>query len=226
MDFLSKEYSTISIEDNGNKTIDYEQLILSIIAKQQVISNTWDLSIELKIDHQVLIGVIKSLLTDSYLCEEPLSTTYWILTSEGEQVLAKGSPEMQVLNMITNDTGISLSELQQVLGADVVKIGLGVCMKNKWIQKNGDMIVRLVTSGDKSLLDDTSLLLTKVASNDTISLEAYEKDLQNLKKRKLVQQVTRKSLKITKGPEFREIRVRKMADLSKTMLGNKSEVSK
>ena len=222
MDFVSKGISSMSVEDSScnNKSIDYEQLILSMIAKQQVILNTWDLSIELKIDHQMLIGVIKSLLTDRYLCEEHLSTTYWVLTSEGEQVLANGSPEMQVLNIIT-DKGISLSEIQQVLGADISKIGLGVCMKNKWIQKNGDLMIRVSTSGD--IVDDTSVLLSKVANSDP-SLETYEKDLQNLKKRKLVQQVTRKSLKITKGPEFQEIRVRKVADLSKAMLGNKAEV--
>ena len=42
--------------------------------------------------------------------------------------------------------------------------------------------------------------------------------LQNLKRRKLVTQVTRKSYKVSKGPEFRLQRVKKHADLTKEML--------
>ena len=37
-------------------------------------------------------------------------------------------------------------------------------------------------------------------------------------------QITRKSYKVLKGPEFKEKRVRKVADLNKSMLGNKAEV--
>ena len=37
-------------------------------------------------------------------------------------------------------------------------------------------------------------------------------------------QTTRKSYKVLKGPEFKEKRVRKVADLNKAMLGNKGEV--
>jgi len=210
----------MSIVEGDAGSVDYEQVVLSILAKDNEISNTWDLAIQLNIDHQVLVGVVKSLLSDRYVTEESLSTTYWMLTTEGEQVVKFGSPENQVFNMIPVEGGLALTELQAALG-EVAKIGLGVCMKNKWVQKNGDVVVRTIDS----IVDETSVILDGVARLSLEPISKYEKELQNLKRRKLVQQVTRKSSKITKGPEFREVRVRKMADLSKSMLGNKAEVS-
>lgn len=199
--------------------MDYEQVLLSAIDADGLIADTWDLAIKLNIDHQILVGVVKSLLVDRYVVEEPLSTTYWTLTAEGEQVVAQGSPEIQVLNAVPTD-GISLSELQAALG-EVAKIGMGVCMKNKWIKKDGDKVVRLA----ENVKDDTATALRAVANDDAVTIAQNEAELKNLMKRKLVKQVTRKSSKITKGPEFRPVRVRKVLCFDKSNLGNKAEVS-
>ena len=101
---------------------------------------------------------------------------------------------------------------------DVAKIGLGQCMKNKWVKKDGDKIVRVLNE----VKDETAHILKEVDSGVT---SISEKILQDFKKRKLVQQITRKSYKISKGPEFKPQRVRKMADLTKEMLGNKTEMA-
>ena len=199
--------------------MDYEQVVLSAIDADGLIADTWDLAIKLNIDHQILVGVVKSLLVDRYVVEEPLSTTYWTLTAEGEQVVAQGSPEIQVLNAVPTD-GISLSELQTALG-EIAKIGMGVCMKNKWIKKDGDKVVRLA----ENVKDDTATALRAVANDDAVTIAQNEAELKNLMKRKLVKQVTRKSSRITKGPEFRPVRVRKVLCFDKSNLGNKAEVS-
>jgi phenylalanyl-tRNA synthetase alpha chain len=97
-------------------------------------------------------------------------------------------------------------------------------MKNKWIKKSGDLLVPIVSD----VTDQTAALLSQVslfANSSSIDLSPFEEELKNLKKRKLVQQVTRKSYRVTKGPEFREKRLRKIADLNKSMLGSKNEVS-
>lgn len=199
----------------GVSSDDLEQVVLNIIARDGLINDTWDTAIEMKLDHQVLVGVLKSLMVDRYVSDEPVSVTYWALTDEGKDVAKNGSPEIQVFNAVPVG-GISVSDLNNSLG-NVAKIGLGVCMKNKWLQKKGDSIVKLVDSVE----DETVKVLLSV-ENGTVT--SSEDELKNLKKRKLVQQITRKSLKITKGPEYSERRVRKMADLSKTMLGKKEEV--
>ena len=193
-----------------------EQAILTHLAKEGQIADTWPFASSIGVDHQVLVGVIKSLLVDSYVVDEPLSTSFWTLTEEGKEVVLKGSPEIQVMRAIP-EAGISIAELNKQLG-DTAKIGMGVCMKNKWVQKNGETIVAVA----KSITDETSKVLAEI---DAGTAKISEDEYKNLKKRKLVQQITRKSYKITKGPDFREKRVKKMADLNKSMLGSKSEVS-
>ncbi len=197
--------------------LDLEKIILAFIGQHEQITDTWEFAIEHQIDHQTLIGVIKSLLADKYVLEEPLSTSFWTLTQEGEDVANTGSPEIQVLKALS-EAGTSVAELNANLG-EVAKLGLGVCMKNKWVQKKGDLIVAIVSN----IEDETSNILKNV--RDSAAAGVSEKDLQNLKKRKLVQQVTRKSYRILRGPDYREVRVRKVADLTKAMLGTKSDVS-
>jgi predicted transcriptional regulator len=74
---------------------DIEQQLLNKLNQSLVINDTWDFAEELNIDHQIIIGALKSLSVDSYICDEPISTTYWTLTKEGEQVLNEGSPEFR-----------------------------------------------------------------------------------------------------------------------------------
>lgn len=50
------------------------------------------------------------------------------------------SPEFKVLKAIPSE-GITIEALVYKVG-EAVKEGLGICMKNKWIYKNGDLIMR------------------------------------------------------------------------------------
>ena len=72
-----------------------ESLILSTL-QQDVIADTYSFAESHKIDHQAVIGAVKSLLVDGYVTEEALSTSYWTMTAEGEQIAKFGSPEYQV----------------------------------------------------------------------------------------------------------------------------------
>jgi phenylalanyl-tRNA synthetase alpha chain len=196
---------------------DTEQLVLDALASASEINDTYDFASAHGLDHQALIGVIKSLHGDGYVLDEPRTTSFWTLTEEGEETRIKGSPEFQVFNAVpASAEGLDMTALQAALG-DVVKIGLGPCMKNKWLAKQGDKVVRCAAG---EVVDETALVLSLIHNSSAVS----EDKCKDLKRRKLVQQVTRKSLKITKGPEFRVRRVRKMADLTKEMLGNKAEV--
>jgi hypothetical protein len=79
----------------------------------------------------------------------------------------------------------------------------------------------VIQKAASSVVDETAAILAQVSTD---SSGTSEEELKNLKRRKLVQQVVRKSLKIVRGPEYRQQRVRKMADLTKAMLGDKTEV--
>lgn len=97
---------------------------------------------------------------------------------------------------------------------------MGPCMKSKWVKKNGDILVR--DADPSTVADTTREQLQAVVEGRQDALT--EDDYKNLKRRKLVQQVVRKSARVTRGPNYRSKRVKKFADLTKDMLGNKSEV--
>ena len=96
---------------------------------------------------------------------------------------------------------------------------MGQCMKNKWIKKHGENLIAIAGT----IKDEVAENLRKIKSGESA---VSEEELNNLKRRKLVQQINRKSAKVLKGPEFREFRVRKVADLTKDMLGTRNEVIK
>ena len=195
-----------------------EALVLSALGAADIIEDSYAFASANNIDHQALVGVQKSLLGDAYTAEEPLSTTLWSLTSEGEEFLVNGSPEFRVYQTIAASEGgsMDMTALQDALG-DICKVGLGPCMKYKWLAKKGDK-VNVVKEG---VTDETSSILAAVktaSDNKNNNGLPSDKDLEALKKRKLVNKSVRKSLKITKGAGFREKRVKKMADLTKEML--------
>ena len=200
--------------------VDLEALILSELNSSEVIEDSFVFASRHRVDHQALVGTLKSLLTDSYCIEEPLSTTFWTLTEEGKSVVSAGSPEFQVFKAVPAG-GIELKILQDQLG-EVAKIGLGPCMKNKWLVKKGEVVERLVDV----VVDETAQLLAKVDRSQSEFVDGVpEEELKNLKKRKLVLQVSRKSYRISKGLGYKPQRVRKLADLTKDMLGNRSDVT-
>jgi hypothetical protein len=197
------------------ENLNVESLILTTLARENVIPDTWDLALQYSLDHQVVVGHMKSLLVDLYIKEEAKSTTLWIMTEEGESILKCGSPEYQVFAAVPAG-GVAMEVLNQSLGEAVVKIGLGPCMKNKWVKKDKNLIVRLA----ESIRDETAELLHQLAAG----IELTEDDLKNLKKRKLVNQQIRKSYRIEKGEEYSERRQKRCADITREMLGDPAEV--
>ena len=195
-----------------------EELILSTLSSGNEIADSWTFAEQHQQPHQAIVGAIKSLLVDAYVVDEPITSTFWVLTEEGSEIVAKGSPEYQVFQAIPADGGISVTELNKLCG-DVAKIGLGPCMKSKWLKKDGENILRIATS----VVDETAGMLAKVEKGDLTGVS--EDDLKNWKRRKLINQVVRKSFKITKGPDFQPQRTRKLAELTKEMLGNANEMA-
>ena len=196
---------------------DIEQLILGALSTKNEIEDSWNFAQENNLDHQAVVGAIKSLLPDAYVKDEMLTTSYYELTDEGKEILEKGSPEFQVFSTVVNNGGnIGVNELNQRLG-ELSKIGLGPCLKNKWLKKEGETIVKV----SDDVVDEVQVMLLDVNSNKN---SVSEDNLKNLKRRKLVQMITRKSYRITKGESYQPTRVKRMADLTKEMLGNLEEV--
>ena len=57
-----------------------------------MIDNSYDFALSLHVDHQAVVGVIKSLEADLLIATEQLSQQFWELTEEAHSVIQHGSP--------------------------------------------------------------------------------------------------------------------------------------
>jgi phenylalanyl-tRNA synthetase alpha chain len=108
-----------------------------------VIADTVPWAEESKLDHKMVVGVVKSLLAEGYVATEDLSQSYFTISPEAETILANGSQEMLVLLALEKAGKLSMPDLQAAVGKDIAKIGMGNCMKNKWVKKEGADLVPL-----------------------------------------------------------------------------------
>lgn len=111
-----------------------ESAILSAVESADI-ANTWDWAAASSVEHTAVVGTMKSLEVDGYVVSSPIHTEYWQLTEEAEGYVTKGSPEAQVFAAIAAE-GSDDASLKAAVGDELLKIGIGKCMKNKWISKD------------------------------------------------------------------------------------------
>jgi phenylalanyl-tRNA synthetase alpha chain len=147
----------------------------------------------------------------------------------------------------TENGRLSLTDLQSLVGNAVAKIGMANCMKNKWIQKDGTDLVAVaniqkvadvtrdalqkIVSGNyakdsidekvctyHNILEMVRLLQCSILLIQSNLILLSLQMVSQLKKRKLVNLVTRKSLRVKRGTSFAPQRVKRAADLTKEMI--------
>ncbi|CAH1736643.1 phenylalanine--tRNA ligase alpha subunit [Aphis gossypii] len=188
--------------------MDSEQLLKFLDTKGSF--NTWDLSKETNIDHQKIIGVVKSILAlGNIITADPVTSKYWELTDEGESVILNGSYEVNLYNAVPSD-GIPQKELMSIPNA---KIGFSQAMSKGWIviDRSINKVMKKVESVVDKVKED---LMELKASRDQIS----ESDKLDYKKRKLIREVVIKSFTIGKGPEFTTSIVKLETELTTEMI--------
>lgn len=163
--------------------MDSEQLLKLLDIRGTL--STLDLAKENNIDHQKVIGVVKSILAlGNIVVADPVTSKYWELTDEGELILSNGSYEVNLYNSIPSD-GISQKELMTFPNA---KIGFSQAMSKGWIaiDRAANKVVKKVDSVVDKVKED---LVELKAFHDQIS-ESAKLDY---KKRKLIREVVIKS---------------------------------
>jgi len=195
-----------------------EAAVLTFLSSspEAVITDTYPWSASNKFDHAAVVGAIKSLLVDQYVTAENLETSFYTLTKEGESILFDGSQEMLVLKALNEAGKLSIADLQSKVGKNVAKIGMGNCMKAKWVKKDGLELVPL--KKDDEVEDTVQKILQALKETGFRPDALSDKNAKDLKRRKLVSLVTLKSFKVTRGIQYASERVKKAADLTKEML--------
>uniref|UniRef100_A0AAA9TS71 Phenylalanine--tRNA ligase alpha subunit n=3 Tax=Bos TaxID=9903 RepID=A0AAA9TS71_BOVIN len=141
-----------------------------------------ELATELGVEHQTVVGAVKSLQALGQIIETELrSTKRWELTAEGEEIAQEGSHEARVFRSIPPE-GLPQSELMRLPSG---KVGFSKAMSNKWIRvdksaADGPRVFRVVDSVE----DEVQRRLQLVRGGQAEKLG--EKERSELRKRKLL----------------------------------------
>ncbi|XP_036407968.1 phenylalanine--tRNA ligase alpha subunit [Megalops cyprinoides] len=177
-----------------------------------------DVAAVLGVDHQVIVGAVKSLQAlGDVISAEQCSSKRWELTAEGAEIAEQGSHEAQVFNAIPEE-GLPQSELMKLPSG---KVGFSKAMSNKWIRldkshKGGPRVFRMVENVEDTVRE--KLLLVKLGG----ASQLVEKEKNELKKRKLLTEVTMKSYWITKADAFSTTIVKQETELTPEMIATGS----
>jgi phenylalanyl-tRNA synthetase alpha chain len=120
-----------------------ESAILTHLSSSEnaCIEDTYPWAIENGFDPQVALGAVKSLLPEQMVATADVAVSFYVLSPEGESILENGTQEILVLKALNEAGKLSIADLEAAVGKEVAKIGMGNCMKNKWIQKDGGDLV-------------------------------------------------------------------------------------
>lgn len=171
--------------------MELQENILKYLAKSSQPVDSEDLAKVLNEDHQKIVGGIKSLGNLGNLIQAEMKTVkLWLITSEGQRVVEKGSHEAVVYAAIPQDgKGISKQDLLKTVGGpEDVKIGMSKALQHGWIfidKTDGGLLKRKVNSITDIVHKDLSTLLRAEDSSNI-----PEKSLSEYKKRKLVEEKT------------------------------------
>ncbi|KAM9784410.1 phenylalanine--tRNA ligase alpha subunit [Syngnathus typhle] len=177
-----------------------------------------DVASSLGVDHQVIVGAVKSLqCLGEIISAELRSSKNWDLTEEGKEIAEQGSHEARVFNSVPLE-GLTQSDLMKL---SFGKIGFSKAMSNKWIRldkghEGGPRIFRTVENIDDQVREKLLLVQKGISSN------LDEKEKNELKKRKLLAEVTVKSYWITKGNSFSTTITKQETELTPEMIANGS----
>ncbi|KAG8190047.1 hypothetical protein JTE90_023019 [Oedothorax gibbosus] len=171
-----------------------------------------------QIDHQKIVGAVKSLQSAGNLINaEQQDLKYWKLTGEGDKVAENGSYEALVFYAIPPE-GISQKQLMKSVPQS--NVGFSKAMSAGWIyieKKEGDtMAFRKVDN----IIDEVQNNLMKIQNSR--ENEVAQNTKLELKKRKLLQEMTIKSYKIEKGPDFTTSHIKQETDLTPEMISSVS----
>jgi phenylalanyl-tRNA synthetase alpha chain len=233
--YLAQQHPADDDHNSMTMSSDVESSILSALSSgpDAAIADSFAFAASSNLDHNSIVGSCKSLQADAYVALTELSTQFYVLSAEAMSIVEHGSQEIRVLNALLatgDDEGLTLSELEAALGKDVVKIGMGNSLKNKWATKDKASGKLKATVADGVIIQDdvkTQLTTLKSAPENENANILDEQALSSLKRRKLISLVTRKSYTIARGPNYAPQRVKKAADLTKEMIesGNWKDTS-
>ena len=200
---------------------DKHDLKVTIIKHIQEKSETTSLQMshDFNIDHQKIVGELKSLLMFEVVNLTQLEKTVLDITEDGKEILEKGSPEYKIMSELLKKEKIVKKELDTQFGEKYIRQGFAIAIKNKWIEydKPSDTLTIKNKTVDISK-DETLNQLKQFQSNPDLTSfnEELLKDYE--KKKKFIIRNKIKYFKVEKGLKFDDGLKKQEADLTTEML--------
>ena len=176
-----------------------------------IISDSLVLADARRYDHAALVGVIKSLAAEGYVSPPTvLKVKAYVLTKEGESVLAGGSPEFHFWSAVGAAGGATEQELAAPAGPlskDALKNGKKNAMQKRWC--TFDKATKKFTCSQQDVKDVTQAQLAHVVATsgkedgfdgDDWAERKKGETYKSLKKRKFVTLVTTTSFACARVP--------------------------
>lgn len=188
-----------------------ETLVLQTLSKENI-DDTFKFAAKNDLDHQSLVGVIKSLLVEAHVTSQDLATSFYSIEAPGRVILANNvSPEYAFITSF-EDMTIGKSKGDVDMGC------MGMCMKLQWItmNKTDGKIYRIKNT--EELADTVLTQLNAIHAQAGALTSITEAEAKVLKRRKFIKEETRRSLSVGKGPNFCLERKVKAAGLNKAIL--------
>lgn len=194
------------------------EALLRLLEKGDGGIDSQDVAADLAVDHQLIVGAVKSLQAlGEVISAEQKSSKRWELTGEGCEIAEQGSHEARVFNTIP-DEGLPQNQLMKMPSG---KVGFSKAMSNKWIRldkahEGGPRVFRAVETIEDTVGDKLQLV------QKGLSAKLEDKERNELKKRKLLSEVTVKSYWITKGSSFSTTITKQETELTPEMIASGS----
>ncbi|MFH4975138.1 hypothetical protein AB6A40_001847 [Gnathostoma spinigerum] len=196
------------VASDRSESLDLPQIILDELKLKEFVE-TEALANSLKIDHQKIVGAAKSLLaSEGLIVAEERRSSRLEFTDEGKEVMKSGAPEARVYEVIGPNGMLQSDVMKHPFG----KIGIGKALAAQWISidKSGGTIkvIRKVSSIKDAVQEQLDLIQNNKEKN------VAPKVIQELKKRKLLQEINIKGYVLKKGPSFTTVIVKPEVDLT------------
>ncbi|XP_077218091.1 phenylalanyl-tRNA synthetase, putative / phenylalanine-tRNA ligase [Tasmannia lanceolata] len=186
-----------------------EEALLGFLHSNEELTDSGQFATSIGIDHNEIVNVIKSLHGFRLIEAQDIKRESWVLTDEGKSYVLLGSPEVQFFLAVPPE-GISREDLQKKVDPSIYKIGCSQAAKNKWVEIGKSLVIRKVPHVEDRVKD----LLKRIQNGEVVD----PKDVDDLKKRKLIALQTWKGYSLRKGPNYTLKRTKAATDLNRDQL--------
>ncbi|KAH6836182.1 phenylalanyl-tRNA synthetase [Perilla frutescens var. hirtella] len=198
-----------------------EEAVLGYLEHNQEISDSGVFAQEKGINHDEIVNIIKSLNGFRLVDATDIKRERWLLSEEAERYAKYGSAEVLLFEAVPPE-GTTKAKLQEILKsrlpADlddntkslIYDKGWAQAMKNKWIGLVDAQVSRKVEHVEDRVKD----LLIQIQNGEAIGA----KDIDALKRRRLISSQIWKGYSVKKGPNYAPKRKKVATDLTRENL--------